>query len=257
MRSVPRTGEERQTERLWRLRPTGAASLSRFPVYLSVLLGVPAVFAAITAADASAKLVLLGIALGLACAAAAVVRGSHIDAYPDRLEFHTMVSRPKTAQLNEVSAISVTWSDERWGYNYYEPTGYRIGVHLASKRRMIVWSLALPQHALHNVQTLIETYQPEVVLNPTPPWLDRFGRWHGDHLDEDPVEAMRSVRRAFVGPWVIRASAKGDGTWQATLALVQDASHPLEQGEVRSELNVAVEDAVRLVRRSMSELHGQ
>jgi hypothetical protein len=52
---------------------------------------------------------------------------------------------------------------------------------------------------------------PEVRFDPAEPWQDRFGEWHGPLLEFDPEESIRTVRRAAVGPLLIRIQVIADG----------------------------------------------
>jgi hypothetical protein len=52
---------------------------------------------------------------------------------------------------------------------------------------------------------------PGVRVDPTEPWQDRFGQWHGPMLEFDPEESIRTVRRAAVGSLVIRIEVSADG----------------------------------------------
>lgn len=98
---------------------------------------------------------------------------------------------------------------------------------------------------MNYIQDLI-TAHPGIVLGPVRPWRDRFGVWHGDHFDEDPAEAIRSVRRAFVGPWVIRA-VPVEGGYAARWSLVLDSREVIAAGPVRGTLDSAIDDAAEFV----------
>jgi hypothetical protein len=54
-------------------------------------------------------------------------------------------------------------------------------------------------------------YSIDVPLNPTEPWCDRVGVWHGPLREFDPFESIRSIRRAAVGPYRVSVLVNDHG----------------------------------------------
>lgn len=104
---------------------------------------------------------------------------------------------------------------------------------------------ALSSDAVAVVRRFVDTRKLDVEVNPERPWCDRFGRWHGDGLEEDPLEAIRSVRRASVGPWRIRVRVDSDG-FRATMEVARTAEIR-HQAPIRSSLQEAINDAEQLL----------
>src|SRR5262249_37833315 len=54
-------------------------------------------------------------------------------------------------------------------------------------------------------------YSIDVPVNPTEPWCDRVGVWHGPLREFDPLESIRSIRKAAVGPYRVSVRVDGQG----------------------------------------------
>ncbi|MDP2292671.1 MAG: hypothetical protein Q8M22_15905 [Actinomycetota bacterium] len=68
-----------------------------------------------------------------------------------------------------------------------------------------------------------------------------------DGIRTDPLESIRSVRRAAVGPWVVKAGVHGDGF--ASITSQASTREVVNIGPVRGDLNAAVEDACQEILR--------
>jgi hypothetical protein len=109
----------------------------------------------------------------------------------------------------------------------------------------------LSEHRIGDVNAWLRQHQPEVRIDPKPPWRDRFGAWHVAEPGYDPVETMQSIRRSFVGPWEIAATSC-EGGFHATQRLAR-SGEIVATRPVRTTLREAIADGVDLVRAALVE----
>lgn len=107
----------------------------------------------------------------------------------------------------------------------------------------------IPEHRRFDVNSWLREHQPEIRIDPKPPWRDRFGAWHVAEPGYEPVETMMSVRRSLVGPWEIVARSC-DGGFRAEQRVVRSGV-VVTREPVRETLADAKADGVRLVREAV------
>lgn len=93
----------------------------------------------------------------------------------------------------------------------------------------------------------LQRHLPEVPVNPVEPWLDRHGRWHSELHRADPLESIRSIRRAVVGRWAIEVKVHDRARFQA-IAHTCGGAPGLWAGDEHTTLAAATDDAVRMIR---------
>ena len=110
----------------------------------------------------------------------------------------------------------------------------------------------LATSALEDLQAFVAANGIPVEVNPEPPWRDRTGLWHGDLLDHDPTESIRSIRKAAIGPWVVQVYPRG-GEFIAITKWTKDGT-AVREGQLRATLAEAVADGVAQVGLAQTEV---
>jgi hypothetical protein len=175
------------------LRLNGSALLNRFPLPLSY--GIFILFVSLSGLGTPAGRWMAIVGVLWLAASVGLWRRSRIECFEDRIVLHS--ARGTTVlRWEEVISVSMGW--RRSGRS--TPAGYALTVWPRPPGRPLGCSSGLRTSAFGEMERVLGAHAPEVALNPEKPWRDRFGTWHADHLDEDPSEAIRTVRRAFVGP---------------------------------------------------------
>lgn len=142
------------------------------------------------------------------------------------------------------AVVDVTWNDDV-GPDASGGVSAVLSLADGSRRRM----QAVAEHRVFDVDEWLREHQPDIRIDPTSPWRDRFGTWHVVEPGYDPVETMTSVRRSLVGPWEIVARSC-DGGFRAEQRVVKSGA-VVHAGAVRETLAEAKADGVRLVRDSI------
>lgn len=92
----------------------------------------------------------------------------------------------------------------------------------------------------------LQQHLPEVQVNPVEPWLDRRGVWHSELHRMDPLESIRSIRRAATGRWLVKIKVHDSDRFQA-IAHTCGGPPGLWAGDEHPTLAAATEDAVRMI----------
>jgi hypothetical protein len=102
---------------------------------------------------------------------------------------------------------------------------------------------------LEGHMTIIEfvrRHAPEIAINPVEPWIDRHGRWHSELHGNDPLESIRSIRRAAFGRWSMEVKVLDAHRFQAVAHTL--AGPPgMWVGDEHATLAEATDDAVRMI----------
>lgn len=143
--------------------------------------------------------------------------------------------RTTTVTWADVVAITLSWHSGRDGSGYnarlhWTPNGQRVKADLP----------LLARSAGGSLETFVATHGIGIELNPEPPWRDRTGTWHGEMLEFDPTESIRSIRRAAVGPWIVQIYPRGSGFVAITRRAKGGAT--VREGPLRASLAEAVAD---------------
>lgn len=120
--------------------------------------------------------------------------------------------------------------------------------------RLVTWPHAerarlggttLPERCVVALRTFVAQHGVDVGVEITRPRDDERRTWHRELRGASPEESLRAVRRAAVGPWLVRVVV-GNATFQA---VVEDAhtSAVRERGPVRSTLAAAIDDGVAMI----------
>ena len=154
--------------------------------------------------------------------------------------------RSASIAWSDLIALQLRWDSGRTG------TGYRmLVVGAPSPTPVRHWVPLLRREALPLVESYVEEHGIDLPVNPVEPWRDRLGTWHGELHQFDPLESIRSIRRAAVGPWEISVVLSGS-TFRAVTKNAQDGSVARESPR-RDQLAAAIEDAVAQVRIAQAE----
>lgn len=187
--------------------------------------------------------------LGVALVVASAVVGWRIWRRPGMLVTSTGavlrgVWSTRTVSWTDVAAISSEWGATRMASGWFVSFDMRPG-------RSRVW-LGVPVVGWDAglLRDHLRRHAPEVLVNPEEPWRDRFGRWHGEFHEFEPTESIRTVRRAAVGPYVIRVEPSGDGFRAVT---TDPAGVVVRESSVYADLTSATEAALEQIRQAQSE----
>jgi hypothetical protein len=196
----------------------------------------------------------LALPLRLALAIAAVGSGSFVGVRgwrhlgvrltPESIRFERLFSAAEVTWA-DVAAVRLSWETGRIG------TGYFVTV-VARKGRRVSPGHVPPLEGLGSalVRRYIREHVPGVLVDPVEPWQDRFGAWHGDLLDFDPEESIRSIRRAAVGRLVIQVKVTDEGF----RAVTSDASgRTVRESPLVPHLATATDAAIEHIRLARAE----
>lgn len=106
--------------------------------------------------------------------------------------------------------------------------------------------LSVSHEGRYAVEDFLHDHAREIKLNPVEPWLDRHGRWHGELHRTDPIESIRSVRKAAVGRWSVEVKVLDERRFQASAHTLAGAASA-RTGEVRDTMSGATEDAIAMI----------
>ncbi len=123
---------------------------------------------------------------------------------PASVRFERVFSSADVAWV-DVVAVKLDWWHGRYG------SGYAALVVPAAGRSTLGHVPPLDSTGCVMMRKYMADHVPEVLVDPVEPWQDRFGEWHGPLSEFDPEESIRSVRRAAVGPLIIRIEPVADG----------------------------------------------
>jgi hypothetical protein len=153
-----------------------------------------------------ARLGVAAVAIGLG-AAVAVRSWRHlgIRLTPTAIRFERLFSSDEMS-WDDVIAVKLPYTNGRNGQGHVA-----IVVPVSGRRVSPGYVPPLEGAGSALVRGYIAQQVPKVCVDPEEPWQDRFGEWHGNLLDFDPEESIRSVRRAAVGPLVVRIEASSNG----------------------------------------------
>lgn len=133
-------------------------------------------------------------------------------------------------------------------------TGRSADAHDGYDLRLVTWPHAkrrrlgatpLPERCVVALRTFVNQHGIDVGVEVTRPRDDERRTWHRELRGASPEESLRAVRRAAVGPWLVRIVV-GNATFQA---VVEDAhtSAVRERGPVRTTLVAAIDDGVAMI----------
>lgn len=152
-----------------------------------------------------------------------------------------------TLPWREVLAIHLSWTSDRSG------SGYSLFVRTAPSAQARVPALPyLADEAEWTIRRFIEEHGIDVPVNPAEPWRDRLGGWHGPLLEFDPLESIRTIRKAAIGPCVVRVRVRGD-LFEAVTE-VAATGEVIDRSSPRATLAAAVDDGVAQVKRAQALL---
>ena len=138
---------------------------------------------------------------------------------------------------------------------------WHVGRDGAGYATFFVWASARPprvsttpllaRSALDELTAFVVANGIAVELNPDSPWRDRTGVWHGEMLDFDPAESIRSIRKAAVGPWTVQVYPRG-GDFLAITKWTKDG-RVVREGQLHATLADAVADGLAQVTLAQQE----
>lgn len=155
-------------------------------------------------------------------------------------------------QVGRYRSTTVEWAsvaEVRWHLDVgmHRTGGWQATLLIGDGTRR--WMRPVAQYRRNEVDAWLREHQPDIRIDPKPPWRDRFGAWHVAEPGYDPVETMTSVRRSLVGPWEIMARSC-DGGFVAEQRVVRTGVIVTRE-PVRETLADAKADGVRLVREAV------
>lgn len=92
----------------------------------------------------------------------------------------------------------------------------------------------------------LQLHAPEIAVNPAEPWIDRHGVWHSELHGHDPLETIRSIRRAAFGRWFMEVKVLDEHRFQG-IAHTLAGPPGLWAGDEHATLREATDDAVRMI----------
>lgn len=96
------------------------------------------------------------------------------------------------------------------------------------------------------ISGFLQRHVPQIAINPVEPWIDRRGVWHSDLHRMDPVESIRSIRRAGFGRWLMEIKVFDEHRFQA-MAHTLAGPPGMWVGDEHGTLREATDDAVRMI----------
>lgn len=100
--------------------------------------------------------------------------------------------------------------------------------------------------ARNEIARYLQRVVPEIAINPVDPWIDRHGVWHSELHGRDPLETIRSIRRAAFGRWSMEIKVHDEHRFQA-IAHTLAGPPGLWAGDEHATLREATDDAVRMI----------
>jgi hypothetical protein len=167
------------------------------------------------------------------------------------LDERALVSRRMFSQQrvrwSDIAAVEMRWMATRAGAGMVVTLVPAPGVNLRDVRLP-----DLARNAPERFAAFTEAHGVDVPLNPVEPWVDRFGTWHAPMLEFDPLESIRSIRRAAVGPYLVSIGVVPEGFQVLTKderdGSTQRQSPPFER------LDEATTEAIQQIRIAQSAL---
>lgn len=112
--------------------------------------------------------------------------------------------------------------------------------------RRVRGALSVGPGGRERVARFLQLQHPDLPVNPVEPWLDRRGVWHSELHRMDPLESIRSIRRAATGRWMVTIKVHDSNRFQA-IAHTCGGPPGLWAGDEHPALAAATEDAVRMI----------
>lgn len=100
--------------------------------------------------------------------------------------------------------------------------------------------------ARNEIARYLQRNVPEIAVNPVEPWIDRRGHWHSELHGSDPLETIRSIRRAAFGRWFMEVKVLDEHRFQG-IAHTLAGPPGLWAGDEHATLREATDDAVRMI----------
>ena len=225
-----------------RIRPTVSGWLfGQVPILLAAIVGATSLLIAVGGAPSVGHRVVASlVSLGCLTLLASDWRLAGVELDSAGLTYRRLFRRSRLRWL-DVIAVHLRWHSSRSG------TGYLLWFdEVPARRRLHLHVPLLRREALPIVAAFLGAHDIGIPVNPVEPWCDRLGSWHGELYQFDPLESIRSIRRAAVGPWEISVVVSAS-TFRAVTKNVQNASI-VRESPPRNKLVDAIEDAVVQVR---------
>lgn len=96
------------------------------------------------------------------------------------------------------------------------------------------------------ISGFLQRHVPQIAINPVEPWIDRHGRWHSELHRMDPLESIRSIRRAGFGRWSMEIKVLDEHRFQA-MAHTLAGPPGMWVGDEHATLREATDDASRMI----------
>lgn len=106
--------------------------------------------------------------------------------------------------------------------------------------------LPVNHESRYAVEDFLHDHAREIKVNPVEPWVDRHGRWHGELHRTDPLESIRSARKAALGRWTVEVVVLDEHRFQAS-AHTHAGPADARAGELRGTLREATDDAIAMI----------
>lgn len=165
---------------------------------------------------------------------------------PSGLEVRRRFAGP-SVRWSEVAALTAAPAPARHG------VGLAVdAVPFGAAPRPPLLSVVVEEHAEPTIRQFLADHHLDIPVNPPEPWQDRRGGWHAAELATDPFETIRSIQRAWLGPWLVRI----DTTPRRARAMVIDRRTDAAVNEApwRNSVEGATNDAERFIAAARRDL---
>lgn len=98
----------------------------------------------------------------------------------------------------------------------------------------------------YEIADFLHAHAPLIKIDPVEPWVDRYGHWHSELHRTDPLESIRSIRRAAFGRWFMEVKVLDERRFQG-IAHTLAGPPGLWAGDEHPTLREATDDAVRMI----------